>query len=248
MMKLPLDGKVALITGGAAGIGYAIAQEFLQQGARVALLDRDDRVGHIAAALNAEHALGIALDVTVPTAVNAAVAEVISHFGALDIAVNCAGVALLGPAEALSEADWDRTLDINLKGTFLVCQAAGLHFLRQQSGNIINMASQASVVALPQHIAYCASKAAVVGLTQVLALEWGPHNINVNAISPTVVLTELGAKAWAGEAGEAHKKQIPLRRFAEPAHIAATALFLASPGAAMMNGANVVVDGGFTIC
>ncbi len=220
-MKLPLDGKVALITGGAAGIGYAIAQEFLQQGARVALLDRDDRVGHIAAALNAEHALGIALDVTVPTAVNAAVAEVISHFGALDI---------------------------NLKGTFLVCQAAGQHFLRQQSGNIINMASQASVVALPQHIAYCASKAAVVGLTQVLALEWGPHNINVNAISPTVVLTELGAKAWAGEAGEAHKKQIPLRRFAEPAHIAATALFLASPGAAMMNGANVVVDGGFTIC
>ncbi|MFK8259994.1 SDR family oxidoreductase [Erwinia sp. AnSW2-5] len=248
MMSLSLEGKVALITGGAAGIGYAIAQAFLQQGGRVALFDRDEQVGQLADHMDSQRVLGLTVDVTDRLAVNAAVAEVIRHFGTLDIAVNCAGVALLGPAESLGEAEWDRTLAINLKGTFLVCQAAGQHFLRQGSGNIINMASQAAIVALPQHVAYCASKAAVVGLTQVLALEWGPHNINVNAISPTVVLTELGARAWAGESGEQHKKQIPLRRFAEPAHIAATALFLASPGAAMMNGANVVVDGGFTIC
>lgn len=247
-MSTELAGKVALITGGAAGIGHAIAEGFLQHGARVALFDRDPAVADVARALDAERAIGLAVDVTQRQEVDRAVDRVVGHFGRLDIAVNCAGVALLAPAESLSEEAWDRTLDINLKGTFLVCQAAGQHFLRQNSGNIINMASQASVVALPQHLAYCASKAAVVGLTQVLALEWGPHNINVNAISPTVVLTELGAKAWAGEAGEAHKKQIPLRRFAEPAHIAATALFLASPGAAMMNGANVVVDGGFTIC
>ncbi|ROR04702.1 SDR family oxidoreductase [Erwinia sp. JUb26] len=247
-MSTELAGKVALITGGAAGIGYAIAECFLQHGASVALFDRDPAVADVARTLDAQRAIGLAVDVTCRQAVYQAVEQTVGHFGRLDIAVNCAGVALLAPAESLSEEAWDRTLDINLKGTFLVSQAAGQHFLRQKSGNIINMASQASVVALPQHLAYCASKAAVVGLTQVLALEWGPHNINVNAISPTVVLTELGAKAWAGEAGEAHKKQIPLRRFAEPAHIAATALFLASPGAAMMNGANVVVDGGFTIC
>lgn len=247
-MDLSLKGKVALITGGAAGIGQAIAQAFLHNGGCVALLDRDARVQQIAAEMDSQRAFGVAVDVTDRQAVNQAVDAVVSHFGSLDIVVNCAGVALLGPAESLEEAAWDRTLEINLKGTFLVCQAAGQHFLRQRSGNIINMASQASVVALPQHVAYCASKAAVVGLTQVLALEWGPHNINVNAISPTVVLTELGAKAWAGEAGEQHKQQIPLRRFAEPEHIAATALFLASPRAAMMNGANVVVDGGFTVC
>ncbi|MFG1174343.1 SDR family oxidoreductase [Erwiniaceae bacterium CAU 1747] len=247
-MSTELVGKVALITGGAAGIGYAIAECFLQHGARVALFDRDPRVADVASTLDAERASGLVVDVTQRQAVYQAVDRTVAHFGQLDIVVNCAGVALLAPAGSLSEEAWDRTMDINLKGTFLVSQAAGQHFLRQKSGNIINMASQASVVALPQHLAYCASKAAVVGLTQVLALEWGPHNINVNAISPTVVLTELGAKAWAGEVGEAHKKQIPLRRFAEPAHIAATALFLAGPGAAMMNGANVVVDGGFTIC
>lgn len=247
-MSAQLAGKVALITGGAAGIGYAIAECFLQHGASVALFDRDPAVAEVARTLDPQRAIGLAVDVTRRQAVYQAVEQTVGHFGQLDIAVNCAGVALLAPAESLSEEAWDRTLDINLKGTFLVAQAAGQHFLRQKSGNIINMASQASVVALPQHLAYCASKAAVVGLTRVLALEWGPHNINVNAISPTVVLTELGAKAWAGEAGETHKKQIPLRRFAEPAHIAATALFLASPGAAMMNGANVVVDGGFTIC
>lgn len=247
-MTTTLVGKVALITGGAAGIGRAIAENFLQQGAQVAVLDLNPSIEQIATDLDAECALGIQVDVTHRDAVNQAVMQTIERFGRLDIAVNCAGVAMLAPAESLSEEAWDRTLNINLKGTFLVSQAVGQHFLQQRSGNIINIASQASIVALPHHLAYCASKAAVVGLTQVLALEWGPHNINVNAISPTVVLTELGAKAWAGEAGEAHKKQIPLRRFAEPAHIAATAQFLASPGAAMINGANVVVDGGFTIC
>ncbi|MVZ10641.1 SDR family oxidoreductase, partial [Enterobacteriaceae bacterium 8376wG6] len=99
----------------------------------------------------------------------------------------------------------------------------------------------------PNHLAYCASKAGVIGLTQVLALEWGPHNVRVNAISPTVVLTELGRKAWSGEVAEQMKQKIPLRRFAEPQDIAASALFLAGDAAAMITGANLVVDGGYTI-
>lgn len=123
----------------------------------------------------------------------------------------------------------------------------GRRFIRQRGGSIINLASQAGVVALPNHLAYCASKAGVIGLTQVLALEWGPHNVRVNAISPTVVLTELGRKAWSGEVAEQMKQKIPLRRFAEPQDIAASALFLAGDAAAMITGANLVVDGGYTI-
>jgi glycerol dehydrogenase len=109
------------------------------------------------------------------------------------------------------------------------------------------LASQAALVALDQHLAYCASKAAIVSMTKVLALEWARHGINVNAIAPTVVLTELGKQAWAGEKGEAMKQKIPLQRFALPEDIAATALFLASDAANMITGETIVVDGGFTI-
>jgi len=119
--------------------------------------------------------------------------------------------------------------------------------LKQGHGSIINLASQAGVVALPNHVAYCASKAGVIGLTQVLSLEWGPSNINVNSISPTVVLTELGKKAWAGKVGEEFKAKIPSRRFAEPEQIAAAAVYLASSEASIINGANLVIDGGFTV-
>jgi NAD(P)-dependent dehydrogenase (short-subunit alcohol dehydrogenase family) len=119
--------------------------------------------------------------------------------------------------------------------------------IAQGSGRIVNMASQAGTVAIEGHVAYCASKFAVIGMTRCLALEWGRHGITANTISPTVVLTELGRKAWAGEKGEAMMRQIPVGRFAEPEEIAAAALFLASDMARMINGADLVVDGGFTI-
>jgi D-threitol dehydrogenase (NAD+) len=119
--------------------------------------------------------------------------------------------------------------------------------LRQGRGRIVNLASQAAVVGIDGHVAYCASKAAIVSMTKVLALEWGPRGITVNAISPTVVETELGKKAWAGEVGEQMKLRIPTRRFAQPEEIAQAALFLASDAAAMINGENLLIDGGFTI-
>ncbi|ASM13214.1 SDR family oxidoreductase [Serratia sp. CY52157] len=245
--ELSLKGKVALITGGAAGIGLAIAERYLQNGARVALLDRAPQVAEVARQLDAEAALGVVADVTDAASVERAVAQIEAHFGRLDVLVNSAGIVALHPAEELPEAAWDATLAVNLKGVFLTCQAVGRHFIRQRGGSIINLASQAGVVALPNHLAYCASKAGVIGLTQVLALEWGPHNVRVNAISPTVVLTELGRKAWSGEVAEQMKQKIPLRRFAEPQDIAASALFLAGDAAAMITGANLVVDGGYTI-
>jgi D-threitol dehydrogenase (NAD+) len=114
-------------------------------------------------------------------------------------------------------------------------------------GRIVNLASQAASVALPEHVAYCASKAGVLGLTRVLALEWGPRGVTVNAMSPTVVMTDLGRAVWAGEKGEAAKAAIPTGRFAEPEEIAGLAVYLASEAAAMVNGADYRIDGGFTI-
>ncbi len=242
-----IAGKIALVTGGGAGIGNEIVRAYLKKGVKVALLDRLDTIADVAKKLSSENAIGIQVDVTNKKQVDQAVKKVVDHFGRIDIAVNCAGVALLDAAEMLSEEMWITTLNVNLTGTYWIAQAAGNVMLKQKSGTIINMASQAGIIALQKHAAYCASKAGVIGLTHVLALEWGPHGINVNAISPTVVLTELGKKAWAGKIGEEMKAQIPMRRFAEPEQIAAAAVYLASSEASIMNGANLVIDGGFTV-
>lgn len=242
-----LTGRHALITGGAAGIGRAIAELYVAKGARVALLDRSDAVLATARELGADAALGIQADVTSSTDVRAAVDRVLEAFGRIDVLVNNAGVVALDRAEDVTEADWDRTLAVNLKGVFLMAQTVGRHMLEAGGGRIVNMASQAAEVALDKHLAYCTSKAGVIGLTKVLAAEWGPHDIRVNAISPTVALTELGRKAWAGDVGERMKEKIPARRFVYPEEIAGCALYLASDAAAMINGANLVIDGGYSI-
>jgi NAD(P)-dependent dehydrogenase (short-subunit alcohol dehydrogenase family) len=161
--------------------------------------------------------------------------------------VNSAGIVALAPAESLSDKDWSRTLDVNLTGTFFVSRAVGNIMLGQGKGKIINMASQAATIALDQHAAYCASKFAVVGLTKVLASEWAGRGVTANTISPTVVLTELGKAAWDNPKGDQLKKLIPTGRFAEPEEIAATAVFLASSASDMINGADLLVDGGYTI-
>jgi len=161
--------------------------------------------------------------------------------------LNRAGLAILAPAEEFTVKAFDTTINVNLKGTFLVCQAVGRHMLAQGRGKIVNMASQAASVALDQHLAYCASKFGVVGLSKVLASEWADRGITVNTVSPTVVMTELGRKAWEGPKGDALKAQIPTGRFALPEEIAATVLFLVSDSADMINGADILVDGGYTI-
>lgn len=137
---------------------------------------------------------------------------------------------------------------INVKASFFVAQAAARQMIAgARGGRIVNLASQASVVGLERHAAYCASKAAIVGMTKALALEWAPHGITVNAVSPTIVETALGKQAWAGEAGERAKREIPAGRFAQPDEIAALVLYLLSDAAAMMTGENVVIDGGYTV-
>jgi NAD(P)-dependent dehydrogenase (short-subunit alcohol dehydrogenase family) len=246
-LSFGLTGKVALVTGGASGIGAAIADTYAVKGARVAVVDIDGEAARKKAAELGETHAGFACDVSDPAAVRAAVGAVLETFGRIDILVNSAGVAILAPAEDLEVSAFDRTIGINLKGTFLVCQEVGRHMLGAGGGKIVNLASQAASVALDQHVAYCASKFGVVGLSKVLASEWAGRGVTVNTISPTVVLTDLGRKAWDGPKGDALKAQIPTGRFAYPAEIAATALFLASDGADMINGADIVVDGGYTI-
>lgn len=241
-----LTGKVALVTGAAAGIGEAVAHMLAAQGARLVLLDRSDEVMAKARELGPEH-LGLVCDVSDLAQIRAAVSKADATMGRIDILVNNAGVALLESAESVTEAAWDATMNINLKAPFFLAQAVGPVMARNGGGRIINLASQAAVIALNKHASYCASKAALVSITQVLAIEWASKGITVNAVSPTVVETALGKKAWAGEVGEAMKKQIPVGRFAQPEEIAASVVYLASQHAGIMTGANVVIDGGYTV-
>jgi NAD(P)-dependent dehydrogenase (short-subunit alcohol dehydrogenase family) len=242
-----LNGRTALVTGAASGIGAAIAAAYAAKGARIAAVDLNAEGAERTAGELGDGNRGFACDVADPDSVGRAVDAVAQEFGRIDILVNSAGVARLAPAEQLSLQDWDTTIDINLRGTFLMCQAVGNRMLESGGGSIINMASQAATVALDQHVAYCASKFGVVGVSKVLAAEWGGRGVRVNTISPTVVLTELGHKAWDGPRGDALKQLIPTGRFAYPDEIAAAAVFLASDAAAMINGADLVIDGGYTI-
>jgi NAD(P)-dependent dehydrogenase (short-subunit alcohol dehydrogenase family) len=246
-LTFELTGRTALVTGGASGIGGAISEMYAAGGARVAIADVQAEAAEAKAEKIGNGSRAFACDVSDPASVALAVAGVIEAFNRIDILVNSAGVVALAPAEELSLDAWNRTIRVNLTGTFLMAQAVGQHMLAAGRGKIINLASQAGTVALDQHAAYCASKFGVIGLTKVLASEWAGRGVTVNSISPTVVLTELGKKAWDGPKGDALKAQIPTGRFAYPREIAAAAVFLASNSADMINGADLLIDGGYTI-
>lgn len=246
-LRVDLSGRVVAVTGGGSGIGGAVARHVHAAGATVVLLDRDSASVERVAAELGERAHAVTCDVTQAPSVTSAVAAADRLTGGADVLVNCAGVVHLAPAEDLESDLWQRTIDINLTGTYRACQEFGRGMLARGHGRIVNLASQAATVALDGHLAYCASKFGVVGLTKVLASEWGPRGVTANTVSPTVVLTPLGRAAWDGEKGDALKQQIPTGRFAEPDEIAACVAFLASHSAAMINGADLLVDGGYTI-
>jgi NAD(P)-dependent dehydrogenase (short-subunit alcohol dehydrogenase family) len=224
---------VVVITGAAAGIGRQAAEQF-------------ESIVDVASSLGAAHR-GWVSDISDAESVAAAASEILSLFGHVDVLVNNAGIGPLAPAENFPLETWDKTMAVNLRGAFLVARAFAPGMLARGQGRIINLASQAAIIGIEGHVAYCASKAGIIGMTNCMALEWAPRGVTVNAISPTVVETELGLSGWAGEKGERARAAIPTRRFAKPAEIAAAIMYLASREAAMVNGANLMIDGGYTI-
>jgi len=246
LLDFSLAGKVAVVTGGASGIGAAVVDAFAAKGATVVVLDRAVEAAQRKVA-EGRAAAAVACDVSDQASVAEAVAAVADRYERVDVLVNSAGLALLAPAEELGIEAWDRTMSVNLRGAFLVSQHVGRLMLAAGRGTVISIASQAATVALPGHVAYCASKFGLVGMTRVLAAEWAGRGVTANTISPTVVLTDLGRAAWDNPEGEALKAEIPVGRFALPEEIAAAAVYLASDVAAMVNGADLLVDGGYTI-
>ena len=243
-----LAGKHAVISGAASGIGLEISKMFARKGADIVAFDLTEatELETYVTGLGRSF-LGFAGSVTSKSDIQTMVDAAIEKFGTIDILVNCAGIGLIDHAENLSEDMWDKTLNVNLKGPFLMSQTVGRTMIANKSGKIVNIASQAGIVAMDKHIAYGASKAALINMTKVLAFEWAKYNIQTNAISPTIVLTPLGERVWNNPAGDEFKTHVPAGRFAYPEEVAACALFLASQAADMINGENLVIDGGFTI-
>ena len=241
-----LAGKIAVITGAAAGIGLSLAETFAREGARLALIDRSDAVADVAGRLGSDHR-GYVADLADDKAIEAAFERIIRDFATVHILVNNAGVAIITPAQATSTADWDTTMRINLRAPFLCARAVAPLMLKQRWGRIVTVSSQAAVIGIEHHAAYSASKAGLLGMTNCLAIEWGPFGVTANCVSPTVVETELGKTVWSGEKGERARAEIPTRRFAQPEEVAEAVLYLASDAAGMVNGANLMLDGGNTI-
>lgn len=249
--RFDLSGNVALVTGAARGLGRAISLALAHAGADVALGLRDvNAAGDVQQAIEAlgRRALPLQMDMTSLDQIFRAVEDADAHFGRLDILVNNAGVAPENPAEQVREADYDLTVGINLKGTFFCSQAAGRVMIRQKSGRIINMSSQAGFVALPTESIYCMTKAGISHLTKCLAIEWGKHNILVNAVAPTFIHTPGTEECLANPEfrADVQERIAALHRIGEPMDVAGAVVFLASPAASLITGQTLVIDGGWT--
>jgi NAD(P)-dependent dehydrogenase (short-subunit alcohol dehydrogenase family) len=246
-----LTGQVALVTGAARGIGHATALALAAAGADVALGLRDARAGSdLVVAIEAlgRRSLPLQMDVTDRGQIASAVADAIARFGRIDILVNNAGLGPENAAEDVTEADFDLTCAVNLKGTFFVSQAVGRQMIRQGGGRIINLGSQAGLVALPGEAVYCMTKAAIAHLTRCLAVEWGRHGITVNAVAPTFIATPGTAPALDDPAFRADvlERIAALHRVGTPDDVTGAIIFLASPAASLVTGHTLVIDGGWT--
>ncbi|MPY88182.1 MAG: SDR family oxidoreductase [Luteitalea sp.] len=249
--KFRLDGRRALVTGGARGIGRAIAGAFAEAGADVALASRSTAACETAASEIAEatgrRARAFTADVTVAGDVERLMAEIDKALGPLDILVNNAGTNVRGPAEQLTEADWDVVIDTNLKGPFLCARAVGPGMAARGWGRIINLGSIMGVVALAGRAPYASSKAGVMNLTRVLALEWASRGVTVNALCPGVFATEMNRQLMNDpEKYQDFVRRVPMGRWGELHELTGAALFLASDAASYVTGSSLFVDGGWT--
>lgn len=245
-----LAGRVVMVTGASRGIGRGLVDALAAAGATVAVTARSaDEATAAAAEVSAAGgaASGHALDVTDIAAIGRTVDQVVAQHGRLDVLVANAGLGANHPALAVTEADWDELMDVNARGLFFTCQAAGRVMVAQGHGRIVAISSQASVVGIRDHAVYCASKGAVNQLVRVLALEWGALGVTVNAVAPTFIHTPGTAERLDDPAYlKGVVDRIPMGKVGAIADVAGAVVYLASDAAAMVNGTVLMVDGGWT--
>jgi NAD(P)-dependent dehydrogenase (short-subunit alcohol dehydrogenase family) len=246
-----VNGKVALVTGGARGLGRTMAAALAEAGADIALSGRSreacQEAADAIAAATGRKVRAFAADVTKIDDVERLAAGVEAEMGRIDILINNAGVNIRGPVQQLSEADWDAVIDTNLKGPFLCARAIGPRMVSQGWGRVINMGSILGVVALPGRAPYASSKAGIINLTRVLALEWAGTGVTVNAICPGAFGTELNRSLLDDPVKyKEFVAQIPMGRWGEVHELAGAAVFLASEASSYVTGSSIFVDGGWT--
>ena len=248
--RFSLTGRRAFVTGASKGIGAEICAVFAEAGCDIIAVARDE-AGLAQTALAVRNCdvrcLTLVADMATPDGPRMAAEQAIEAWGGVDILVNSAGVARIAPATDLTAEWWDETMAVNLRAPFMLAQALAPGMIAQGHGKIINISSQTGVIALQDHAAYATSKGGLNALTKSLCAEWARHNIQVNAICPTVVLTPMGRTVWGPpEKSGPMIAATPAGRFAEPVEIADAALYLASSASNMVNGALLMVEGGFT--
>jgi NAD(P)-dependent dehydrogenase (short-subunit alcohol dehydrogenase family) len=246
-----LEGRVAVVTGASGGIGKAIALALAAHGAEVLVAGRNpDKTRAAAAEVAAagRRAAPFLLEISSRASAEDMAAAALKEFGRIDILVNSAGMNIRKEILAISEEDWDQVLTTNLKGVLYCCQAVGRHLVRQEYGKVVNISSISSFLGHPARGAYAASKGGLIQLTRVMATEWAPHKVNVNAISPAAVDTPFidGLKKDRQRL-DRELERIPLARIGTPADVAGAAVFLASRASDFITGQNLFVDGGRTV-
>jgi len=248
--RFSLTGKVALVTGATKGIGLDICKVLADAGADIAALGRDQAgLAEVKNAVEAQGRKCVTIEADLATAEGPVTAarQALTSFGTIDILVNNAGIALIDPLLEASTEDWDKTMAVNLRAPFLLARELAPKMIAQRSGKIINISSQAGVVAIDGHAAYSASKGGLNMLTKVMTCEWAKHNIQTNAICPTIILTPMGEQVWGDPAkGKPMLDRTPLGRFGKPQEVADCVLYLASSASDLVCGETILIDGGFT--
>ncbi|MBI4516707.1 MAG: SDR family oxidoreductase [Deltaproteobacteria bacterium] len=245
-----LTGKTALVTGGSKGLGRAIAGALLRAGAGVAIASRTQADLDRAAAELGEHGgrvLPVCADVTDEPSIDALVQRVLAQWGQIDILVNNAGIEGSGAVVEMEASDWDRVMNVNLRGPMLCCKHVGPHMIRRRAGKVINVASVMAVRVSRYMAPYAASKAALVQFTRTLALEWISHNIQVNALCPGYFDTPMNQEFFGSDTGRRVIERLPIKRLGQVHEIEGAAVFLASGATSYMTGAALYVDGGHAL-
>ena len=255
-MTLPsmrLDDRVVMVTGAGSGIGKAVALAVAEAGAHCVPCELPEKMGDLDPVCEEirkrdRKALPVSLRLPDPASIDRAVSAAVEEMGRIDVLVNNAGVNIPRDALDVTEEDWDRVLDVNLKGLFFMSQRVARAMVDGgQGGKIVNMASQNGLIGYYKRAAYCSSKAGVVNLTRVLAIEWAPHKINVNAVGPTFILTPLTQSTFDDPTLRADLlSRIPLGRVGMPEDVVGAVVFLSSPAADLVTGHTLMVDGGWT--